>query len=158
MYPAYISSQIITFLLTRPSRDVTYSLSDAGNPTGISTHTPLAGRDFIHILRPLPDIRFLLTRPSRDVTGLYMETSSFLLISTHTPLAGRDRALTAHWRSPYISTHTPLAGRDDQTHSPRNHVVISTHTPLAGRDASPGQQEYISDQFLLTRPSRDVTA
>ena len=57
----------------------------------ISTHTPLAGRDDIGILDPVP-----------------------VLISTHTPLAGRDSVYTPDDPIPDISTHTPLAGRDSQ--------------------------------------------
>ncbi len=57
----------------------------------ISTHTPLAGRDWgreggttIHQI-------FLLTRPSRDVTIKHAEGDWLKIISTHTPLAGRDK-------------------------------------------------------------------
>ncbi len=102
---------------------------------GISTHTPLAGRD--------------------DNAGM---PSLRTFISTHTPLAGRDMLQTFCLLPCFlISTHTPLAGRDfifaisfafvkiflltrpsrDVTPLPViRHIlqVISTHTPLAGRD------------------------
>ena len=57
-----------------------------------------------------------------------------------------------------ISTHTSLAGRDNHTAS-RNlrFCQISTHTSLAGRDDPGGSHSYGDGQFLLTRPSRDVT-
>ena len=57
-----------TFLLTRPSRDVTNGRLKNYTNSGISTHTPLAGRD--------------------DVGA---QLIGGILISTHTPLAGRDR-------------------------------------------------------------------
>ena len=56
------------FLLTRPSRDVTFLDSDWN-------------------MVPL----FLLTRPSRDVTRVLSAELERENISTHTPLAGRDR-------------------------------------------------------------------
>ena len=34
---------------------------------------------------------------------------------------------------------------------------ISTHTSLAGRDAETWYTDTVTDKFLLTRPSRDVT-
>ena len=57
---------------------------------GISTHTPLAGRDKTDLNGLSMKMLFLLTRPLRDVTGedgIFTET---YYISTHTPLAGRD--------------------------------------------------------------------
>ena len=57
-----------TFLLTRPSRDV----------TGTSRQ--------VWLTKP----EFLLTRPSRDVTRLKEIWDRTGYISTHTPLAGRD--------------------------------------------------------------------
>ena len=35
--------------------------------------------------------------------------------------------------------------------------MISTHTPLAGRDFCEEIYMYVWNEFLLTRPSRDVT-
>ena len=56
-----------------------------------------------------------------------------------------------------ISTHTPLAGRDVVWALPSGAVPISTHTPLAGRDILSIRAGHGPGQFLLTRPSRDVT-
>ena len=58
----------VSFLLTRPSRDVTIKY---------------------FILFTFYDL-FLLTRPSRDVTDFDIEEDADDTISTHTPLAGRD--------------------------------------------------------------------
>ena len=123
----------LVFLLTRPLRDVTISEIEAYNNNCISTHTPLTGRDII-------SLRHYLKR----------------VISTHTPLTGRDKMLrllcriclflltrplrdvtnlsgsSDRWR--WISTHTPLTGRDiDPIELPYS-AYISTHTPLTGRD------------------------
>ena len=57
----------------------------------------------------------------------------------------------------FISTHTPLAGRDDYAYYFFPLVNISTHTPLAGRDRQALHNPLYNSEFLLTRPSRDVT-
>ena len=80
----------------------------------ISTHAPLAGRDYIELLT-------------------YMRDS---LISTHAPLAGRDgrgRASRVPPRGNFnprapCGARPPRLGGSDQT------AQISTHAPLAGRD------------------------
>ena len=78
------------FLLTRPLRDVTGKAYQYAKWCAISTHTPLAGRDFYEL-------------------GI----SGRKAISTHTPLAGRDGCLAlCNCSLLVISTHTPLAGRD----------------------------------------------
>ena len=119
------------FLLTRPSRDVTnipifFSLQriisthtplagrdwqyDRGRVAKrISTHTPLAGRDAPAPGRFPRSPLFLLTRPSRDVTGTKTREEILSIISTHTPLAGRD--LTAIMRGP--------PDQDFYSHAPR---------------------------------------
>ena len=79
----------LTFLLTRPSRDVTRAVQ-----TGKLK------------------IKFLLTRPSRDVTSDEGHNKLENRISTHTSLAGRDCTLPWKVNTSYISTHTSLAGRD----------------------------------------------
>ncbi len=78
----------------------------------ISTHTPLAGRDFFlhNLFRYF--MQFLLTRPSRGATMRYEDFIRYAEISTHTPLAGRDQLLEIGAVFHGISTHTPLAGRD----------------------------------------------
>ena len=56
----------------------------------ISTHTPLAGRDWNVLFKTNSNTKFLLTRPLRDVTLALSVLLVDLQISTHTPLAGRD--------------------------------------------------------------------
>ena len=101
-----------TFLLTRPSRGATQKPLVLPPLAGISTHTPLAGRDKGGMSYVRRIKRFLLTRPSRGATGASMTTSNTGMISTHTPLAGRDVHADKSAQGESISTHTPLAGRD----------------------------------------------
>ena len=64
----FASFHAFLFLLTRPLRDVTV-ISFVMNSTGdISTHTPLAGRDWNVLFKTNSNTKFLLTRPLRDVT------------------------------------------------------------------------------------------
>ena len=100
------------FLLTRPSRDVTEGITENAKLATISTHTPLAGRDYLVSAFTRNCIRFLLTRPSRDVTPSGCLCWPHHSISTHTPLAGRDETGLGECLKLVISTHTPLAGRD----------------------------------------------
>ena len=79
----------------------------------ISTHTPLAGRDYRAAKLIHSENAFLLTRPLRDVTQETLGAHKQYFISTHTPLAGRDQSDIALLKEQQISTHTPLAGRDD---------------------------------------------
>ena len=145
----------MSFLLTRPLRDVTISEIEAYNNNCISTHTPLTGRDIISLRHYLKRVisthtpltgrdkmlrllcricLFLLTRPLRDVTNLSGSSDRWRWISTHTPLTGRDIDPIELPYSAYISTHTPLTGRDMLGFCCWMQCGISTHTPLTGRD------------------------
>ena len=88
--PAFFMFALATFLLTRPSRDVTALRVPIWNNCIISTHTPLAGRDILAGEVREEMLIFLLTRPSRDVTHPLQHPINHRHISTHTPLAGRD--------------------------------------------------------------------
>ena len=100
------------FLLTRPLRDVTNEILALSGETGISTHTPLTGRDH----RPVITDEQVFDFYSHAPYGTWRDFKRFAAmvdISTHTPLTGRDPCvLRQHRPSRYISTHTPLTGRD----------------------------------------------
>ena len=97
---------------------------------GISTHTPLAGRDSLSAVLMRSYGVFLLTRPLRDVTVEKQDNDTGMLISTHTPLAGRDVYLGVAYSSHTISTHTPLAGRDDiESFRISSHNHFYSHAP-----------------------------
>ena len=75
----------VRFLLTRPLRDVTSRSGTLYHFQAISTHTPLAGRDYIR-------------RKENEENA----------ISTHTPLAGRDRVHMGERLSRnYFYSHAP---------------------------------------------------
>ena len=77
------------FLLTRPSRDVTYR-NHFHNVLCLFLLTR-PSRDVTDFERVFAfSLGFLLTRPSRDVTIMHDLKNNTLHISTHTSLAGRD--------------------------------------------------------------------
>ena len=145
-----------TFLLTRPSRDVTTTVDTSAEAMLISTHTSLAGRD-IYGWRHR-DTGRISTHTSLAGRDWAMNSKTYAqIISTHTSLAGRDSACLPEVLVFDISTHTSLAGRDVIGDETLVDVVISTHTSLAGRDAASNLMVCCPSSFLLTRPSRDVT-
>ena len=101
----------------------------------ISTHTPLARRDFQEHLAKLWHEQFLLTCPLRGTTQHVGTWEFTAAISTHAPLTWRDPIYKCALRHPAISTHTPHAGRDTHT----NPDLMSLYL------------------FLLTRPMRGAT-
>ncbi len=147
------------FQSTRPSRGETLLSSVVRFDIAISIHSPLAGRDYLHLLLLCYLYLFQSTRPSRGETC--REHFHYLCggISIHSPLAGRDaREMVKVQMAAYISIHSPLAGRDNFSGSSLLDSGISIHSPLAGRDQnltvvpSPGDPE-----FQSTRPSRGET-
>ena len=134
-WTAIYAGRIGIFLLTRPSRDVTY-------PARISK--------YFHRI-------FLLTRPSRDVTffnGRQYKRLQFLLTRPSRDVTKRSAGMNIRLQflltRPSRDVTFGVVAVDDED-------GISTHTPLAGRDGFwQGQRLHIS-RFLLTRPSRDVT-
>ena len=169
------------FQPTRPLRGATGCYISQNNVWRISTHAPLAGRDWRG--------------------GATVSTSRS--ISTHAPLAGRDVDSPAQTSVSGISTHAPLAGRDTDAarllavpwyfnprapcgarrvspygrcqrecnFNPRapcgarrslhrirsNKHQISTHAPLAGRDAWRSCRDSFLKSFQPTRPLRGAT-
>ena len=152
-----VSTGSLSFLLTRPSRGATGVVVDAYSIFIISTHTPLAGRDFYFFVpnrivwisthTPLAGrdretvlggrhgFTFLLTRPSRGATkrraAVWYPDHNFY---SHAPRGARLPQIINGAIQIIISTHTPLAGRDGATDHGTGNSYISTHTPLAGRD------------------------
>ena len=123
-----------TFQLTRPMRGATPCGLPRRGDTGISTHTPHAGRD--------------------HVSADQLRGSG---ISTHTPHAGRDLVGSNVGGTVVISTHTPHAGRD--VHVGRAlwyRGDFNSHAPCGARhfDSAGGVRIY---KFQLTRPMRGAT-
>ena len=147
---------------------------------GISTHTPLAGRDQL-LADPVSHGRyfyshapcgarlgrrlgrqqkpgFLLTRPLRGATRCHSTPPHRTCISTHTPLAGRDTpCFSTGTLNIFISTHTPLAGRDEPNVGEIKTIkYFYSHAPCGARPdvGSPERSVFL---FLLTRPLRGAT-
>ena len=146
------------------------------NPTPISTHTPLAGRDPLPfwygglakpflLTRPLrgatlaaaqpcfQDDKFLLTRPLRGATILpprVLKTSVFLLTR---PLRGATRAIIffvfVHHN---FYSHAPCGARQWKFRPSIFDGNISTHTPLAGRDNKPKENPMDGFNFYSHAP------
>ena len=121
---------IRSFLLTRPSRDVTqYSLLYQSQ-WAISTHTSLAGRDRLAALYFLPHPHFYSHVPRgtwQKMEDIIRRESDFY---SHVPRGTWQymaRYLRAHWS---ISTHTSLAGRDANTAiKPTTKTYFYSHVP-----------------------------
>ena len=145
----------------------------------ISTHAPLAGRDYLgvisasvdEIFQPTRPLRgateqgsnsggsslFQPTRPLRGATGQTSRIVSLHSISTHAPLAGRDPSDQTKTKTGKISTHAPLAGRDNDSQMKFTLHLISTHAPLAGRDQEAEKNHQKAKKFQPTRPLRGAT-
>ena len=145
------------FQLTRPLRGATPLQGPRGTARKISTHTPLAGRDFVAVEnskrmrdfnshapcgarhfngRSTSDVRrFQLTRPLRGATGLKIILRPSKTISTHTPLAGRDRITPLHMEIIRLFQLTrPLRGATTQTGEVRRVVKnFNSHAPCGAR-------------------------
>ena len=107
----------------------------------ISTHAPLAGRDFVgHLILAMP-VSFQPTRPLRGATKHHDPVAPLFAISTHAPLAGRDYSSDARLLQKAISTHAPLAGRDEIAASlTPNLIEFQPTRPLRGATGFGNQQ------------------
>ena len=107
-----MSAKVLTFLLTRPSRDMTARDISRARMAGVFLLTR-PSRDVTTRGRECgAGIRFLLTRPSRDVTkNFYCDQTVRAFLLTR---PSRDVTIVREWRfgRAEISTHTSLAGRD----------------------------------------------
>ena len=79
----------------------------------ISTHAPLAGRDYSLNYELIPSQKFQPTRPLRGATSVAGYSTPLTLIFQPTrPLRGATYGLLVFCSGFHISTHAPLAGRD----------------------------------------------
>ena len=152
-------SELAKFQPTRPLRGATQLLPNLPGRAGISTHAPLAGRDFVSVQMWYPLKEFQPTRPLRGATVVRVVPRISFEISTHAPLAGRDFVVTLIMPVlPYFNPRAPcgarlactpmgsFAYRDFNPRAPcgarqeaglpkPDGAEISTHAPLAGRDS-----------------------
>ena len=169
------------FLLTRPSRGATAWPCSVSHWPPISTHTPLAGRDFTATASVGTSADFYSHAPrgarqmsrssSGNSTNFYshaprgarhaIDEYTEQLIEdfySHAPRGAR-RSPNAPWFTRLrISTHTPLAGRD------RIRIWLNvfyqyfySHAPRGARRIRYAHMHYMISIFLLTRPSRGAT-
>ena len=110
--------------------EVAEALKDA-----ISTHTPLARRDFLVVLPTTNRCIFLLTRLLRGATQALVPVFTDGYISTHTSLARRDVTNNSKRKtSKNFYSHVSCEARPESASVHTMLPVISTHTPLARRD------------------------
>ena len=121
------------FQLTRPLRGATTTFYRWCNPDGISTHTPLAGRDFRAGSAHPSEMDFNSHAPcgARPFFAFLIHAPKG--ISTHTPLAGRDYSALSVWILLYhFNSHAPCGARPPHRRSsPQPHPFQLTR-PLRG--------------------------
>ena len=176
---SFCASALEKFLLTRPLRDVTHSLWFCRCHSGISTHTPLTGRDSLSLLPAFLPGHFYSHAPYGTWLAWRNPLARFKNFYSHAPYGTWRNSTGKSVNYKVISTHTPLTGRDFAFVCTVQLVAISTHTPLTGRDMTALKLIKISLNFyshapygtwlytaccrkrragfLLTRPLRDVT-
>ena len=124
------------FQPTRPLRGATSTTLRSRSKNCISTHAPLAGRDYVS----------------------WCWDSSYCFISTHAPLAGRDDCkLTILTRRNKISTHAPLAGRDCESGEPLSHRKYFNPRAPCGARRHKSTLTIKQTPFQPTRPLRGAT-
>ena len=169
------------FLLTRPSRGATDGLNCTATYTGISTHTPLAGRDVEveGVALGLVDFYSHAPRGARHSKNVLYPAGRN--ISTHTPLAGRDlyssliNSATQNFYSHaprgarlllvvlnrlnmlYFYSHAPRGARPGYWSVKTDSTNFYSHAPRGARHCG-SKNRYRNREFLLTRPSRGATA
>ena len=87
-------------------------LEDDGYSRDISTHAPLAGRDFLWYIISMKPFGFQPTRPLRGATDDLLADAVPNEISTHAPLAGRDILWSATFSHlSYFNPRAPCGAR-----------------------------------------------
>ena len=150
----------------------------------ISTHAPLAGRDFLGDLNKRAGIKFQPTRPLRGATAPWSENpSSSTDFNPRAPCGARLRSggcgivLIKYFnpRAPCGARLCPIRAREGRHEhfnprapcgarpywlfsDKRRKEGISTHAPLAGRDVEVPFNKDNPKVFQPTRPLRGATA
>ena len=125
----------------------------------ISTHAPLAGRDWEDITTKALTSQFQPTRPLRGATHhLPGAQAVHLYFNPRAPCGARPLGVTIYYLLGKISTHAPLAGRDTVV-SPRL-TPVSYFNPRAPCGARPRRPAAVMSLLIFqpTRPLRGATA
>ena len=120
----------------------------------ISTHAPLAGRDWRGGATVARHALFQPTRPLRGATCTHIKLGHNGCISTHAPLAGRDVLLILLIIPVlfYFNPRAPCGARQHQQSGRQLRQLISTHAPLAGRDDTTGRAFTVRRYFNPRAP------
>ena len=124
----------------------------------ISTHAPLAGRDLMFCHISLSLVNFNPRAPCGARPAPTCSMTSWANFNPRAPCGARHCCMRAACWLLRISTHAPLAGRDLCFGVALEIRFISTHAPLAGRDAAGPAMGIIGNLFQPTRPLRGATA
>ena len=125
----------------------------------ISTHAPLAGRDYCSgARRELDYYRFQPTRPLRGATIQRLHSQRAVLISTHAPLAGRDsKAQDSRGRVRNFNPRAPCGARPCWPAKSTLPQRFQPTRPLRGATQSTEESD-VYQEFQPTRPLRGATA
>ena len=145
------------FQSPRPLQGATRMAWPSASASKISTHAPLAGRDFgaedarhrTSYFNPRAPCGARPTPRPRPRRGSIFQPTR--------PLRGATAAKQRRDDDDDISTHAPLAGRDARDPVSLARGEISTHAPLAGRDKNVSPNQSIMLVFQPTRPLRGAT-
>ena len=116
-------------------RGATKVFSFPNHDKGISTHAPLAGRDFQYRSPPCCRTNF----------------------NPRAPCGARRFTLTETGKIKVFQPTRPLRGATCHGRSRRTNIEISTHAPLAGRDLLFPLSLHRTSPFQPTRPLRGAT-
>ena len=124
------------FQSTRPVRGETAGYRGWDRRTGISIHSPRAGRDVLSRRQPDAGLSISIHSPraGRDPRSSTESAICSTFQSTR-PVRGETFQPQADLQDPAISIHSPRAGRDrHRSGSTGGRQDISIHSPRAGRD------------------------
>ena len=129
-----VSSLQTKFQLTRLLRGATHGRYQRAEISHISTHTPLARRDFSSLCVKMTVSRFQLTRLLRGATNALFTLYAYNFISTHTPLARRDRACYLwHRCRKYFNSHASCEARLGELGSCTSEYNFNSHASCEAR-------------------------
>ena len=124
----------------------------------ISTHAPLAGRDFTFDFLLLTTIHFNPRAPCGARLAKPLFSSALREISTHAPLAGRDHPLTTRRAGVfYFNPRAPCGARPACGGVLKGISIFQPTRPLRGATFVPLFRRITTCRFQPTRPLRGAT-
>ena len=123
----------------------------------ISTHTPLAGRDFGQFRRHVAGVHFYSHAPCGARPYIDNVREGLVNFYSHAPCGARPTHHLGNVQQFTFLLTRPLRGATIIPLFSYCYATISTHTPLAGRDLARLTILKFWVEFLLTRPLRGAT-